>query len=104
MGLFFKNHMIPLPHFDKRLGDALIPFMSARFLATTRMRCAKLAQRRRVDRRFIAISSANDGLGGHFDQADTWEPNHCAHARLDDCSMGRHSRQSAEHIARRPSF
>ena len=30
--------MIPLSHFDKRLGDALIPFMSARFLATTRMR------------------------------------------------------------------
>ena len=30
MGLFFKNHMIPLSHFDKRLGDALIPFMSAR--------------------------------------------------------------------------
>ena len=38
MGLFFKNHMIPLSHFDKRLGDALIPCMSARFLATTRMR------------------------------------------------------------------
>jgi hypothetical protein len=49
--------MIPLPHFDKRLGDALIPFMSARFLATTRMGCANLAQRRRVDRDDPAVSN-----------------------------------------------
>ena len=40
MGLFFKNHMIPLPHFDKRLGDALIPF--CRNAHRTRRRCLRL--------------------------------------------------------------
>ena len=85
MGLFFKNHMIPLSHFDKRLGDALLrsslaPLLDSRIAARlefwqSRQQAppsSKVATNQ-FDRRYAAIRNVGNHVLHFFRRAPAHE-------------------------------